>query len=263
MKRALLAISWLLFFVLPAHADIDWSNAASVTPQLGATVPAGLVFTDETGATVRLADYLGTTPIFLLPVYYRCPNLCGATMEGLFGALSQLPLAAGRDYSVVAFSIDPRETPQIARAEREKYAAEFPALFGNGATGVHFLTSTAASSAALAKALGFRYTFDPATGQYAHDIEIVTLTPNGTIAAYAPTMAPAPADLRASLDEARKGIIARNVDRLIIFCCHLLPAVGRNTPIVERVLQGAAAATTLALGAMLWSLHRRRNGPRA
>jgi protein SCO1/2 len=260
MRHAPLITFTLLAFSLPARADIDWSNAASVTPQLGASVPADLAFTDEAGATVRLQDYLGKAPVILLPVYYRCPNLCGATMDGVFGALSELPLIEGHDYSVVAFSIDPRETPQVAQAERAKYAAEFPNLIGPG---VHFLTSPTASSSALASALGFRYSFDPASGQYAHDIEIVTLTPDGTIAAYAPTIAPAPADLRNMLDEARKGVVARNVDRLIIFCCHLLPAVGRNTPIVEHVLQGIAAATTLVLGAILWALHRRSKGPTA
>ena len=168
-------------------------------------------------------------------------------------------LDAGRDYRVVAFSIDPRETPAIAAQERSRYATEFPRVIGDG---VHFLTSSAASSAALAHALGFRYTFDPASGQYAHDIEIVTLTPDGTAAAYAPTMAPAPEDLRAAIDEARKGVIARSVDRLIIFCCHLLPASGRNTPVVTHVLQAAAGITSLGLGIGLWFLHRRGKGSR-
>jgi protein SCO1/2 len=243
-----------------ARADIDWQNAASVTPQLGATLPTGLAFSDESGATVSLKDYLGKTPIILVPVYYRCPNLCGATLEGLFGALAQLSPAAGSGYAVIAFSIDPRETPAIAQQERARYATEFPGVIGED---VHFLTSAAASSSALASALGFRYTFDPASGQYAHDIEIVTLTPDGTVAAYAPTMAPAPEDLRASLDEARKGVIARSVDRLIIFCCHLLPAVGRNTPVVERLLQAAAGATTIGLGILLWTLYRRGKGSRS
>jgi protein SCO1 len=243
-----------------ARASIDWQNAASVTPQLGASLPTSLAFTDESGATVHLQDYFGQVPVFLVPVYYRCPNLCGATLDGLFGALAQLSLNPGRDYRVIAFSIDPRETAAAAAQERTKYAAKFPRVIDDG---VHFLTSPAAESSALAHALGFRYTFDPASGQYAHDIEIVTLTPDGTIAAYAPTMAPAPEDLRASLDEARKGLIARSVDRLIIFCCHLLPAAGRNTPVVEHILQAAAGATSIGLGVLLWLLFRRGKGSRA
>jgi protein SCO1/2 len=181
-------------------------------------------------------------------------------MEGLFAALNDLPLTPGSDYQVVAFSIDPRETPAVAQEEQAKYAIEFPRVMG---AGVHLLTSSAASSSALADALGFRYSFDAASGQYAHDVEIVVLTPTGAIASYAPTLAPTSATLQSALDAAGKGVVARSVDRLVLFCFRLLPANGRNTPLIEHILQGIAATTVLTLGGLLWTLHRRGRGPRA
>jgi hypothetical protein len=66
MRAALLAIA-LLSFAANAKAAID-ASAASVTPQLGAAVPTQLSFADESGATVRLQDYLGRAPVFLVPV---------------------------------------------------------------------------------------------------------------------------------------------------------------------------------------------------
>lgn len=259
MIRAFAIILALSGITAAARADTDWRGSAVLTPQPGATVPADLAFTDETGAPVRLKDYLGRAPILLLPVYYRCPNLCGTLLRGTFAALTQLPPEASR-YTVVAFSIDPRETPAVAAQERAKDAREFPEVIRANA---RFLTSPEASSAALAEALGFRYTFDPASGQYAHDAEIVVLTPGGTIAAYLPSLAPSAAELQNALSEARKGVIARSVDRLVLFCFHLLPAAGRNTPLIERVLQGAAVASTAALGALIWLLRRRGKGSRA
>jgi protein SCO1/2 len=243
----------------PARADTDWQNAATLTPQLGTTVPADLTFSDETGATVQLKDYLGSSPVLLLPVYYRCPNLCGTLLRGVFAALTQLPPGDG-NYKVVAFSIDPRETPAIAAQERVNYAREFPGVIG---ANTHLLTSREVSSAALARTLGFRYAFDPASGQYAHDAEIVVLTADGTIAAYLPSLVPSAAELQNALDEARKGVIARGVDRLVLFCFHLLPAAGRNTPLIEHVLQAAAVTSTLALGGLIWLLRRRSRGSRA
>lgn len=255
MIRAL-AFILVLCGATAARADVDWQNAAALTPQLGTTVPSNLAFADETGATVSIRDYLGSAPILLLPVYYRCPNLCGTLLQGTFAALTQLPPGNG-DYKVVAFSIDPRETPALAAQERATYAREFPAIIG---ADTHFLTSPEASSAALAKALGFRYAFDPASGQYAHDAEIVVLTADGTIAAYLPSLVPSAAELQNALGEARKGVIARGVDRLVLFCFHLLPAAGRNTPLVEHVLQAAAVTSTLALGGLIWLLRRRGKG---
>jgi protein SCO1/2 len=259
MIRLLLIMLCLCGAVSAAHADVDWQNAAALTPQLGTRVPTDLAFTNETGVTVRLKDYLDGTPIVLLPVYYRCPNLCGTLLQGAFAALTQLPPADG-DYKVIAFSIDPRETPAIAAQERSTYAHEFPEVVGGNA---HFLTSPEASSAALAKALGFHYAFDPASGQYAHDAEIVVLTADGTIAAYLPSLAPSAAELQNALGEARKGVIARGVDRLVLFCFHLLPVAGRNTPLIEHVLRAAAVTCTLALGGLIWLLRRRNKGSRA
>lgn len=255
----LLAIFLLCSIAASARAaDVDWQNAASLTPRLGTRIPNDLAFTDETGASVQPRDYLGYGPILLLPVYYRCPNLCGTLLQGSFAALAQLPPSAGK-YTVVAFSIDPRETPAIAAQERAKYAREFPAIIG---ADTHFLTSPEASSAALAKALGFRYAFDSASGQYAHDAEIVVLTGDGTIAAYLPSLVPSAAELQNVLGEARKGVVARSVDRLVLFCFHLLPVGGRNTPLIQHVLQAAAVASTLALGGLIWLL-RRGKGSRA
>jgi protein SCO1/2 len=71
-------------------------------------------FRDESGREVVLGDYFGRKPVILAPVYYGCPLLCGQVLAGLSRALKPLSLEAGKDFDVIAFSIDPSEGPALA-----------------------------------------------------------------------------------------------------------------------------------------------------
>src|SRR5215213_6669162 len=50
---------------------------------LSQQVPLDLEFKDETGKTVKLADYFKGKPVVLSLVYYDCPQLCSLTLNGL------------------------------------------------------------------------------------------------------------------------------------------------------------------------------------
>ena len=56
--------------------------------------------------------------MILAPVYYRCPMLCNQVLNGLTRSLKPLSLDAGKDFDVVAFSIDPDETPELAATKK-------------------------------------------------------------------------------------------------------------------------------------------------
>ena len=95
----------LLLAALPAagasvaqDGRFDPFQAAGIDPTPGAPVPGDARFLDAAGDTVRLGDlFTGERPVLLAPVYYTCPNVCGATLAGLFGALGTMPLVPGDD----------------------------------------------------------------------------------------------------------------------------------------------------------------------
>jgi cytochrome c oxidase subunit II len=176
------ALSLALVLSLPALAsDLpDPFAGIGVEPQLGTSVPTGLEFRDENGREVRLGDYLGRRPVILAPVYYSCPNLCGSTLADLAFALQRVPLGPGRDYEMVAVSIDPRERPADAAAAKSR------AIAGAGSAelsqAAHFLTASESFVAELTRAIGFRYRWDAQLQQYAHVSGIALLTPDGRLA---------------------------------------------------------------------------------
>ena len=86
-----------------------------IDQRLHQQVPLDLVFTDETGRDVRLGEYFGKRPVILALVYYECPMLCTQVLNGVVSALGVLTFDVGREYDVIAVSINPKETPGSPR----------------------------------------------------------------------------------------------------------------------------------------------------
>ena len=120
--------------------------------------------------------------MIVAPVYFRCPLLCNQLLNGLTRSLRPVSLGAGKDFDVVAFSIAPDETPELAGQKKAAYVEQYDRP--GSATGWHFLTGDAASIESLAEAIGFRYTFNPTTKLYAHAAGVVIATPDGHIALF-------------------------------------------------------------------------------
>ena len=72
---------------------------------------------------MRLGDYFGTRPVVLAFVYYGCPMLCLQSLSGLASTLGVMSQNPGKDFEVVSVSIDPRETPEMAREKKAHYVA--------------------------------------------------------------------------------------------------------------------------------------------
>jgi protein SCO1/2 len=167
-------------------------------------------------------------------------------------ALDFLP---GRDFEVVAVSFDPRETPDLARAKRAAYVERY-ARPGTE-EGFHFLTGEAAAIGALTKAAGFRYSFDEASGQFAHPAGILVATPQGRISRYLFGADFAPRDLRLALVESAAGRIGTITDQVMLFCFHYDPASGRYTTAVMNLIRVGGLATVLSLGLFVTVMWRR------
>ena len=103
----------------------DMASDVRFDQRLGARLPPDLRFRDEDGREVRLGDYLGRRPVILAPVYYKCPLLCNQVLNGLTRTLKAVSLDAGSGFDVVAVSISPDETPELARRKRVAYLERY------------------------------------------------------------------------------------------------------------------------------------------
>ena len=158
--------------------------AIGVTERLGAAVPRDATFVDSAGRTTTLAALGGGRPLLLSFNYTSCPRLCGLQLSGLARALRESAWD-GAGYAVVTVSIDPAEKlPQLAVYKQAK-VREAGGRAGV-AEGWRFLTGRGADVAALAEAVGFRYRFDPKTGEYQHQATLVVVGGDGRVSELPP-----------------------------------------------------------------------------
>lgn len=224
----------------------------------GAAMPADAAFVDTSGTAVRLGTYFGKRPLIVVPVYYRCPNVCGTTLSWLFESLDALPQRPGRDYDLVVFSIDPDEAPDDAAEARTKIGATKPSLADS--KGVHFLVGSKESVAALTGALGFRYQWDNDLQQYAHPVGVAVLTPQGRLGRWLYGFSYGADELTGALTEARGGDPQLSFGQRLLVLCHAYdPITGKYTDAVWTGFRIGGGLTVAGLiGVVGLSLARQR-----
>lgn len=231
-------------------------NNVGIDQKLNEQVPLDLVFRDESGREVRLADYFNHgRPVIISLVYYECPMLCNQVLNGMTGSLRTLSFDIGKEFDVLTVSFDPRETPQLAADKKASYIARY------GRPGAeqswHFLTGDQKSIDALTQAVGFRYAYDAATKQFAHASGIMLATPEGKLARYFYGIEYAPKDLRLSIVEASANKIGSPVDQLLLYCYHYDPASGKYGLVIMNVVRLGGIITVIGILALLVLLRRR------
>lgn len=226
-----------------------------IDPQLGATIPLELEFTDESGQRVKLANYFnGERPVILALVYYECPNLCTYLLNGTLRGLKGLEWSVGNQFEVVAVSINPNESPDLAKAKKANYLQEYGRP--GSEEGWHFLTATEETVQKLAAAVGFRYQYDPEIKQYAHAAGLFVLTPKAKLARTLFGIQFSPRDLRFALVEASEGKVGTIVDQILLFCYGYDPKANRYVLFASNAMKAAGAATIFALGFLIYRLGR-------
>jgi protein SCO1/2 len=229
----------------------------AIEQKLGAQVPGDIAFADETGKTVRLADYFGTKPTILVLAYFRCPNLCDQTINSLLERLrhQKFSFTAGKEFQILTVSFDHRERPELAAAKKENYVLSYgrPGV----ASGWHFLTGEEANIRRLADSVGFHYRWEPEKEQYAHASGIMLLTPEGKVSRYFLGVGYNGGDLRLGLIEASNQRIGSPVDRLMLLCFPYDGATGKYTLSVLTLVRATSVLTVLVLlGCILRAVRR-------
>ncbi len=219
----------------------------------GASVPLDVMLRDEAGKLVPLRSTLNGTPVILDLGYYHCPSLCGVVRADLFNALAESGLVGGRDYTLLALSIDPAETPRDAA---EAKASDLARSKAGGPGGWHYLTGSAASIEAVVSAVGFHARYDPALRQFLHPAGLVVLTAGGVVSGYLLGVGYS----GGAVVRARNGGIEQDVLPVLLLCFHYDPVTGRYTLAIEKVLRLTGLLTVATLGGLMFMLHRRYPG---
>lgn len=247
----LIGICVCMLAALPAAAQMNTNGSNPlvnknvwIEQRLGAQVPMDVPFRDEQNKVVTFRSYLGSRPAILVLPFYKCAGQCTLEVDGLVHALNAMRFTAGKEFDVIVSSIDPRETFTLAAAKKRDYMDEYGKP--QGAVGWHFLTGPKESIAALTASVGFRYTQDPKTGQIAHPVGIIYITPEGKVSHYLFGVDYSPRDVKLAIVDASDNRIGSLSEYAALLCTHA-DANGKYTVAISKILRIAAGGTILIL----------------
>jgi protein SCO1/2 len=232
-----------------------------ITEHLGQNLNLNLNFKDENGQAVRLGQFFHPhRPVLMAMVYYSCPNLCNYQLNGLIDVVKKMNGGgAGKDYEVVAVSMDSKETPDLASKKKANYmkALDQPAAVA----GWHMLVGDEKNVKELAAELGFSYKWDENLKQFAHASATYVVTPDGQLSRYIYGIEFDPRTLRFSLVEASNGKIGNIIEKIALFCFQFDPAKNKYTFYAFNLMRIGGLFTVLVLAIVLipvWIRERKR-----
>ncbi len=173
-------------------------------------------------------------------------------LAGLARALHDLSWD-GRGFSVLTVSVDPKEKPAQLRAYKESFVRQ-----AGGREGVarawRFARGEKSQIDALADAVGFKYRYDPRTGEFLHQATLVVLTGDGRVSSYLHGVSYTPEALRAALDRAGAGAVATAEEQaslggFLLTCMGFDPA--DPAPLALKITRAGGAVVALFLVSFL------------
>lgn len=233
----------------PAEAE-----GVKLEEQRGAEIPRGLTFTDSTGERVEFDSLLGgKRPVVLILGYYDCPLLCPWVFNSMQKAFNELAWQAGKEYRVVAVSIDPTNTVEQAANEQRK-AIDGLRRGVRDDDGWMFLLSPDGQVKQLAEAVGFGYVYLEESDEYAHPGVAIIISPEGVVTQYLQVSPLPEKQLRMSLMEAADGQIGSFIDKFI-FSCHIYdPDAGSFVLHAKSIMNISGVLTAIAVGLVIGGL---------
>jgi protein SCO1 len=234
-----------------------------VEERLGGHIPGDLAFRDQNGKTVLLADFFTGRPVVLTLNYYACPTLCPLVFRNLAETAGRMgALKLSRDFRIVTVSINPDESPELAR---EKSALTYRMLgrTADPETRWPFLMGNRASIERLAQSVGVRYT-RLGKHEFAHPNVLVVATPDGRVSRYLYGLEQKPQDLKLALIEAADGKIGASafMNRALLYCFHYDPVGKKYVLFAARLMTAAMLGVLLlTLGLLIWLWKKERKAP--
>lgn len=230
--------------------------AADQLDTIGVTVDPQLSFTDERGYPFQLRQWFpGEVPVVLILGYYSCPRMCGQVLGEAFRALSDVDFEPGKQYRILNVSIDPKETPEIAKARKTTFLRQLAKIGGDDAWRV--LVGDQDNIMKLTKAVGFNYYWSDATQQFSHPPSLIFLTKEGKVSRIVKNTTFEPEDLRLALVEASEGKLGTFLDQVRLNCLTFDSRTNTYSLTAMTVMRVGGVVTVVALGAMIWILLRK------
>lgn len=250
-SRTIIALLFALAFnsVLPAQVlrespsdleEVGFEN------RIGSAIPLETRFGDATGKQFPLSRYFGNgKPVVLAFHYTNCPMLCHLQLEGLVDGLREIEMTVGKQFDVVAISIDHNESPETTAKTRQRHIASYGR--SQSSSGWHFLTGSQQAISSVTDAVGFQFNLLPDGDEFAHPAGIILCTSNGLVSRYLFGVRYEQKDLQMAVLEAGKGQFSSAFDQLMMFCFHYDETAGKYSLRVMRLTQIVCVVTLLIL----------------
>ena len=251
-KTALCCVVLVLLWPAPGFPARESVSAegAGIEEKLGATIPLDVQLDDETGRKLSLRQLIDKPTVLTLN-YFRCAGVCTPQLTDLARTLNGIDLEPGKDFQILTVSFDSTDTFEIAARKRENYLKLLKRPFPPAAW--RFLTGDAASTRAVADAVGFRFTKRDET--FVHPAALFILSPKGKITRYMYGITYLPSDLAMAVNEAAQGLVRPTISKALSFCFSYDPAgrryvlnVTRIAGLVTLVFAGVFAGAVLLRG---------------
>ena len=249
MKTTLLPWLLLLGLLSPCQggtgddAAPNEGEAVGITEHLGAKIPLESTFRDESGRSVRLGELI-TGPTIILPVYYRCTNLCNFLQQGLALALPGVKLKPGEEYRIISISFDESESPDLALRVQKTYLTAMDCPFPTG--GWRFLVGDSRNIHRLTDAAGYR--FFKKGRDFVHPVASFIVTGDGTLVRYLYGTTFLPKDLTLAFMEAQQGKVGKSIRKMVGYCFTFDP---EKKSYVFNLLRVSATAVIICAGTFL------------
>jgi protein SCO1/2 len=256
LRHVLLLLPLLAFGMGRAMASPDNQDAIALHQRLGDSLPLDTALIDDVGERLRLADLTNRGPTLLLFGYFRCRKLCGVLRDDVLATLAAGGARAGRDYDLLAVSVDPEETPADAARAKADSMARFPTPGAQAHW--RFLTGSRQAITRVAQAAGFDFVYDETRKNLAHPIGVVIATPPGRISAYLPGLDFDAAKLHGALARAAAGGIATPASSVLLLCFDFDQTTGRYTLAIMKALRLSVIGFLLAGAGLVVHAARRR-----
>jgi len=211
-KTILILIAFLFATVFQLQAQVDQSPEVGIIEHLGNTIPLDLKFVNDKGDTVTLAQLI-TKPTILSFVYFDCPGLCSPLLDGLGSVMQKSKLDLGKDYQVITISFNFRDTPEKAKAKKERFVERYSKGKSDGWI---FLTTDSLTIFKITDATGFK---TKAVGlDFIHPSAIIAVSPKGMITRYLYGITYLPVDFKMAIIEANNGQPRPTIQKLMQIC---------------------------------------------
>lgn len=203
-----------------------------IEENLGAII-ADVSFLDSEGKRVNLRELTKDIPTILIPIYFRCPDVCNFLQGSIAETLPKVALKPGEEYQVVSVSFDPREGVKDAHRAKQTYIAATQGGFP--AEDWTFLVADGDTKSVDAWLDSIGYTVKREGGLYAHPVAVVAIAPGGKVVRYLYGSSFLPFDITMAATEAATGKTGLSIKRMLSFCYNYDPQGRRYVFSILRV----------------------------